>query len=443
MRAACEAALSKVEACAKVLDAEAADGSAEWRSLQAQLLYLRGKAVSCSDDGRGSTDAERLLSDAVKLDPSLIDAWNCLGECFWQRGELETARYTFLGALEHARTGGTLCHLSMLLRTMSAAAGLNESLLFESVALAKEAVRLDPTNERAWAGLGSAHLSLHINVTGAADDLHMAHRAFTHAARVTGGGGTGGGGTATAAAESRLADLHVNHAMVCVLLDDADGALRHCTKQHAIDASAVADQLRTATWQQVVRVSEALAAKRGASASDRKFAQMLAELPSQAAAAGGGGGGGGGGGTGPGALCALAQLAPGDNRGRAIAVKVIAAIPQSGLRQAAQHHCLLVADAHESLMAMTIYEMRGVPPIGAGATLEVRDPMLVRVEASRSWEASDGDAAAPAPAPPPDADGRSVAGFHLLRVEKPHVQLRVNGHPIKPMQRAPVAGRAK
>ena len=132
--AACEAALSKVEACAKVLDAEAAGTERGGRSLQAQLLYLRGKAVSCSDDGRGSTDAERLLSDAVKLDPSLIDAWNCLGECFWQRGELETARYTFLGALEHARTGGTLCHLSMLLRTMSAAAGLNESLLFESVA---------------------------------------------------------------------------------------------------------------------------------------------------------------------------------------------------------------------------------------------------------------------------------------------------------------------
>ena len=319
MRAAWTA-LSKVEACAKVLDAEAADGSAEWRSLQAQLLYLRGKAVSCSDDGRGSTDAERLLSDAVKLDPSLIDAWNCLGECFWQRGELETARYTFLGALEHARTGGTLCHLSMLLRTMSAAAGLNESLLFESVALAKEAVRLDPTNERAWAGLGSAHLSLHINVTGAADDLHMAHRAFTHAARVTGGGGTGGGGTATAAAESRLADLHVNHAMVCVLLDDADGALRHCTKQHAIDATPS----RTSCAPRRGSRSCASRGPRRQARRERERPQVCADARGTAVA----------GGRrrrerrrerrrrrGPGALCALAQLAPGDNRGRAIAVK--------------------------------------------------------------------------------------------------------------------------
>ena len=108
------------------------------------------------------------------------------------------------------------------------------------------------------------------------------------------------------------------------------------------------------------RVPEALAAKRGASASDCKFAQTLAELLSQAVGGGGSAGGSAGGGAGPGALCALAQLAPGDNRGRAIAVKVIAAIPQSGLRQAAQHH-FLVADAHESPVAMTIYEMRGVP----------------------------------------------------------------------------------
>lgn len=76
--------------------AEEADGGSE---LQAKLLYLRGKAIACAEDGQSDDEAERLLADAVKLDPTLIGAWNCLGECFWQRGELETARHTFLGAL--------------------------------------------------------------------------------------------------------------------------------------------------------------------------------------------------------------------------------------------------------------------------------------------------------------------------------------------------------
>ena len=48
---------------------------------QALLWCLRGKAMTLGEEGRGSLEAEVLLADAVKLDPSLIDAWNCLGGC--------------------------------------------------------------------------------------------------------------------------------------------------------------------------------------------------------------------------------------------------------------------------------------------------------------------------------------------------------------------------
>ena len=43
------------------------------------------------------------LSKAVKLDPSLIDAWNHLGECYWKNKEIEAAKNCFTGALSKVK----------------------------------------------------------------------------------------------------------------------------------------------------------------------------------------------------------------------------------------------------------------------------------------------------------------------------------------------------
>ena len=178
-------AAGSAAALAEVEKAEAEyEGNSETRGVQARLWYLRGKALACTEEGRASAAAERLLSGAVKLDPQLIDAWNCLGECFWERGELETARHTFLGALEFERNAASLCHLSMLLRNLSGAAGLSEAMLLESVSLAKESVRMDPSAARSWSGLGASHLCAYLNVSGAADDLHLANKAYIQATRL-------------------------------------------------------------------------------------------------------------------------------------------------------------------------------------------------------------------------------------------------------------------
>ena len=231
MNAGRDQALAAVDACSKA--AEAAGDAATSPALQAQLLYLRGKATACTEEGRVSDEAERLLADAVKLSPGLIGAWNCLGECFWQRGEYETAKHTFLGTLAFERTATTLCHLSMLLRAMSGAAGLSEPLLLESVSLAKESVRLDPTDAKAWSGLGAAHFSCHIHVTGSAEDLHLANRAFTQAGKVK---------------DSAYVnpDLIMNHAMVLGLLDCPERALEGLQHRNMVALQA---RRREAGWQ--------------------------------------------------------------------------------------------------------------------------------------------------------------------------------------------------
>ena len=40
------------------------------------------------------------LSKAVKLDPSSVEAWNLLGECFWKKGDVQSARNCFTDALK-------------------------------------------------------------------------------------------------------------------------------------------------------------------------------------------------------------------------------------------------------------------------------------------------------------------------------------------------------
>jgi Flp pilus assembly protein TadD len=395
--AAHSAALAAVAAC-EAAQSEADDPSWDKHALQARLYYLRGKAIASTEEGRLSDEAERLLADAVKLKPSLNDAWNCLGECFWERGELDTARHTFHGALEHERTCATLCHLSMLLRMSSLATGHREdSLLLESVMLAKEAARLEPSNANAWKGLGTAHLTVHLNATSAAEDLHMANRAFTQAGKLM------------ATADTAIhAGLCMDHSVVKVLLDQHDEYFRLLTEAHTLDSTLGADEKREHGWLYVVQICDAIAAKRDAfdrgEAKHKKMINSLAELGTP--------------------TCLLSQLTLGENPGRTVMVKVVLSVPQTGMRIQTGTKMVIVADQNADLMAVTIYALRGVAPFEPGTTLELKEPSLLRIEAAKTWAAS------------PTGDGKAMtAGFHLLRIESPSTHLKVNGHGLQPVRR--------
>ena len=64
---------------------------------------------------------QRRRAACLEAAPRTVRAANCgtTGECFWHRNELDTARYTFVCALDHDRNADTLRLLSMLLRTMA------------------------------------------------------------------------------------------------------------------------------------------------------------------------------------------------------------------------------------------------------------------------------------------------------------------------------------
>ena len=66
---------------------------------KAYRTYLKGRVLNVAPDH--CPEAEQLLSKAVKLEPNLVNAWIELGECYWKRGEVETAKTCFEGALSH------------------------------------------------------------------------------------------------------------------------------------------------------------------------------------------------------------------------------------------------------------------------------------------------------------------------------------------------------
>merc|ERR1711953_163235 len=69
---------------------------------KAYRTYLKGRVLNVAPDH--CPEAEQLLSKAVKLEPNLVNAWIELGECYWKRGEVETAKTCFEGALSHVMT---------------------------------------------------------------------------------------------------------------------------------------------------------------------------------------------------------------------------------------------------------------------------------------------------------------------------------------------------
>ncbi|GMJ03307.1 hypothetical protein HRI_003999900 [Hibiscus trionum] len=142
---------------------------AEQRKLPVQRAtyeYLRGKILDVVPDYR--KEAEDHLSKAVKLNPSLGDAWLCLGNCIWKKGDLTSAKNCFNLALSKGPNKKILCQLSMLERRMSQGADNQAEMVEESIRHAKEAITLDVKDGNSWYNLGNACLTSFF-VTGSWD----------------------------------------------------------------------------------------------------------------------------------------------------------------------------------------------------------------------------------------------------------------------------------
>ncbi|XP_074646949.1 tetratricopeptide repeat protein 5-like [Tubulanus polymorphus] len=128
---------------------------------KAKYLMLKGKALNVQQEF--SADAFEALSKSVKLEPSLVEAWNQLGECYWKRNAIIDAQNCFLGALAQAKNKVSLRSLSMVMRQFKENQHQN---ILDSVEKAKEAVQMDVKDGTSWFVLGNAYLSLFFCASG-------------------------------------------------------------------------------------------------------------------------------------------------------------------------------------------------------------------------------------------------------------------------------------
>lgn len=137
-------------------------------SQRALYEFFRGKILDVFSDYQ--KEAEDHLSKAVKLNPSLADAWLCLGNCIWKKGDLPSSKNCFSLALSKGPNKKILCQLSMLERSM--VQDNQAHLVDESIQHAKEAVMLDIKDGNSWYNLGNAYLTSFF-VTGAWDHIKL------------------------------------------------------------------------------------------------------------------------------------------------------------------------------------------------------------------------------------------------------------------------------
>ncbi|KZV19521.1 hypothetical protein F511_06383 [Dorcoceras hygrometricum] len=144
--------------------------------------YLRGKVLDVFPEYK--KEAEDHLSKAVKLNPSLVDAWLSLGNCIWKKGDLPSAKNCYTLALSKGPSKSILCQLSMLERRMAQDKSTEDQIKIveESIKHAKEAITLDVQDGNSWYNLGNACLTSFF-VTGAWDHskLQQSLKAYQHA----------------------------------------------------------------------------------------------------------------------------------------------------------------------------------------------------------------------------------------------------------------------
>lgn len=130
--------------------------------------YLEGRSLNLFTPF--NSQAESLLSKAVKLDPSLVEAWNQLGDCFAKKPDFLSAKNCFQYAVSQAngtvRGKNSLQNLSVALRHVQAKGVVVFAIFFspflfkdeperranydQALSLAKQALTLDMEDRVSW-----------------------------------------------------------------------------------------------------------------------------------------------------------------------------------------------------------------------------------------------------------------------------------------------------
>ncbi|KAH9542833.1 hypothetical protein CY35_13G028100 [Sphagnum magellanicum] len=300
-----------------------------------QWEYLRGKVLDAGPDY--CKEAEDHLAKSVQLDPSRVDAWCCLGNCFWKKGDLTQAK---------TASNMLLARSSSL--TSSGSPDEAETVE-ESIRHAKQAVTLDIKYGWSWYTLGNAYFTSFF-VMGAWDrsKLHQSLRAYQNVVKDE--------------MASANPDLHFNSATVHQYLEDYERALQRFEAASIRDPGLHA-QHEVSKLVNLLSRLEDLTVNKGR-IKPKRLATILSCLPPDIS-------------VGAHKQVRVGALQEGFNKGVALPGKVLQAIPHEN----SVPLFYLVADREANCFALSVYALRD----GAGGkTVTLLEPFFHNV--CVSWQ---------------------------------------------------------
>lgn len=212
------------------------------QDVKSRALYLKGRAASFMPGHERF--AEEHLSKALKLDPLLLDAWNALGEVYWNLQEISQAKHCFEQALELCEPNPvSLRNLSMTLRALDnpyqeggredpVKATARRENYARALEKAKEAVALSPSDPLNWETLGNAYVGNFFVNAKRPDEIKRALIAYEK------------GDAAYKKLGKRNPTLHFNRGMAAKYVEDYDLASRSLATAHEIGAAGAAEERR-------------------------------------------------------------------------------------------------------------------------------------------------------------------------------------------------------
>jgi len=352
---------------------------------RARYLYLKGRLLNVSGDF--SAEAEGLLSKAVKLNPSLVEAWNELGESYMRKFDWATAKTCFEGALGHTNNKVSLRCLSMTLRQVAAPSTEAKLSNVESgLSKAKEAVALDTGDGLSWSLLGNAYLSHFFLVSQNPTTLKQAMTAYSQAEK-------------DVVARS-TPELHYNKGIALKYEEDFSSALNSFLKAGQLDPTWSSPRDQESQLSKYLADIVTLIQLKG-KLKAKKISQLLDSLPESHLGPYGGGNSSSKGATVKLSRVDFDSLHPGCNSEVVVLGKVICSVHNTD--SVPFTFCLMDRQGH--CLAVSLYNLSPGKGVIIGDSVAIAEPVLANIDFSHR--------------------DRGVK-FQMIRVESPLV-LVING----------------
>eukprot|EP00930_Biecheleria_cincta_P008337 TRINITY_DN10974_c0_g3_i1.p1 TRINITY_DN10974_c0_g3~~TRINITY_DN10974_c0_g3_i1.p1 ORF type:complete len:622 (-),score=161.18 TRINITY_DN10974_c0_g3_i1:174-1823(-) len=201
------------------------------RELKNKGLFLKGRAASLLPGQEQA--AEQMLSKVLKLEPKFLEAWNALGEVYWNSQNYEKARGCFEQALECCGENSvSLRNLSMVLRALDGSVDVKGDNYRQALEKAKAAVALDASDGQNWETLGNAYVGDVIMNAKHPEEIRKALVAYAKSS------------SAYEKVGKHNPSLQLNWGNAAKYMEDYDLALRCYQRAHDIGAAAAVSEIQ-------------------------------------------------------------------------------------------------------------------------------------------------------------------------------------------------------